>query len=239
MTSPQPRTLKIAFSVLIGLSLIVGRSLPGFYEWTGSDQSRPSKLLWAVPLGITILTFLFCLAIPWLPIAPFPASQRTDKKLQFRVRTLLGLTAISAVLLAAIARYPLATSSVISAGTFAYFVFWTIRNPQYRWPAAALLACMTFPYAWLLEYKELDRLLPALLWISAGLPAYFPSLLISSLLGARLPDSFWPALLLTAGEVGLGLSMIRIGSKPAIAYCCIVALVSAFGSLVFYQLSIF
>jgi len=57
------------FTLFIAISVFAGWNIPAFYEWTDSDQSRPSPLLWQVPLAVAINSFIFCLALPWLPIA--------------------------------------------------------------------------------------------------------------------------------------------------------------------------
>ncbi len=60
-----------AWTFLVALILIsatCGWFVPAFYDWTGADQSRPSPLMWQVPLAVAIGAFLFSVALPWIPI---------------------------------------------------------------------------------------------------------------------------------------------------------------------------
>jgi uncharacterized protein involved in response to NO len=45
--------------VLILISATCGWFVPAFYDWTGADQSRPSPLMWQVPLAIAVGAFCF------------------------------------------------------------------------------------------------------------------------------------------------------------------------------------
>ncbi len=64
-------------------------------------------------------------------------------------------------------------------------------------------------------------------------------LYLGGMLGYPFPDSTWLAMLLTAIEVAVGTWFICLGPKRTIAYLLIVLLMSAMGSLVFYQLCVF
>ncbi|TWU08053.1 hypothetical protein [Stieleria varia] len=97
---------------------------------------------------------------------------------------------------------------------------------------------MMFPYAWIVGYDELDRLLPTLFWAFIGLPAFFPALFVNQLLGQHPADSSWPLLLLTSIELSMGMWLIHLGPKRTIVFLMGVTLTSAMGSLVFYQLCI-
>ena len=121
---------------------------------------------------------------------------------------------------------------------FAYFIAFCVRYPEHRMASTALLACMILPYAWIVGYDELDRLLPALAVMIAGMPAFLPAAFLSQMFGQHFQESQWLAFLLTAFELAIGIWMIRLGRKRTIAYLLLVMLVSAVGSLGFYMMCI-
>ncbi len=91
---------------------------------------------------------------------------------------------------------------------------------------------MYFPFAWLVSYDELGSFSPAMIWMAAGLSAFFPTVLISSLVRQHFENLVWLSMLLSGAELGLGLWIIRLGPRRTIAYLLFVLLVSTFGSFV-------
>ncbi len=228
----------LIFAGLIVASLLVGWCIPGFYAWTDSDQSRPSPLLWKVPLWSAIGSVVFCMVLPWLPIRIERTKETPRSQMRFSLRMLLVITTAVAVAIPLLAKFPLVVGGIVCAGAFAYFIAFCVRNPQHRMAASALVACMALPYAWVVGYDELGRILPDLAVMFAGMPAFVPSLLIGGMLGQHFQESQWLAFLLTAIELAVGIWMIRLGPKRTIAYLLLVVQMSALGSLVFYQLCI-
>ena len=224
------------FSLFIAASLLVGWFIPRFYIWTDSDQSRPSPLLWQVPLGSIVVSMAFCVVLPWLPIANQTSNKTSQQRLLFSIRTLLLITAMVAVAIALLAKFPLLVSGIVTAGAFMYLIAFCVSNPQHRLATAALVASMSLPYVWIVGYDELGRILPDLLVMFAGLPAFLPAALLGRLFNQNMHDAFWLALLLTALEMVIGIWMIRLGPKPTIAYLLLVLHVSALGSLGFHAL---
>jgi hypothetical protein len=235
---PMPKLLSPVpiFPLLIAVSLIVGWSMPAFYEWTDSDQSRPSPLLWKVPLSLAIGSVAFCVALPWLRITTIVSSDAPRHQMRFSLRTLLLITAGVAVAIPLLARFPIAVSGIVCAGAFAYFLAFCLQNPQHRMAASALVACMALPYAWVVGYKELGRILPDLAVMVAGMPAFVPAALIGRLFGQNMHDVRWLTFLLTALELVIGIWIIRLGPKRTIAYLLFVMQLSVLGSLVFHML---
>ncbi len=226
------------FPLFIAVSLLVGWFIPAFYAWTGSNQSRPSPLLWTVPLWSAIASAAFCMALPWLPIKANPSCDARWTPIRFSVRTLLILTTGFAVAIPFFAKLPLLVSGIVCGGAFAYLIAFCVRNPQHRVAAAALVACMILPYSWLVGYGELDRVLPALVAMVAGMPAFLPAAWLSQMFGQHIQESQWLAFLLTALEIVIGMWTIRLGPKRTIAYLLFVMHVSAVGSLGFYMMCI-
>jgi hypothetical protein len=224
------------FPLFIAVSLLIGWSIPNFYIWTDSDQSRPSPLLWQVPLGLAILSLGLCVALPWLPIARKSSLDSPRQQLRFSLRGLLLTTTVAAVAIPLLAKFPLVVSGIVCAGSFAYFIAFCVRNPQHRLAASALVASMTLPYAWLVGYQELERVLPELLIMFAGLPAFVPAALLARLFGQNMQHTLWLAFLLTSLEMVIGIWMIRLGPKLTIAYFLLVMQLSALGSLALHML---
>ena len=231
------------FPLLIVVSLLVGWFIPGFYAWTDSDQSRPSPLLWQVPLFAAMVSMVFCMVLPWMPIRTSWKNDTPRRPMRFTVRTLLILTAGVAVMIPLaksplLAKFPLVVSGIACAGALIYLIAFCVRNPQHRMAGFTLLGVMTLPYAWVLGYDELDRMLPALFVMIGGLPAFVPAALLGKLFGQHFFESQWLAFLLTAVEFVIGVWMMRLGSKQTVVYFLIVMQVSALGSLAFYMMSI-
>lgn len=226
------------FPLFIAVSLLVGWFIPGFYAWTDSDQSRPSPLLWKVPLWSAIASAAFCVALPWLPIGTKPSGDAPHKPMRFSVRTLLMITAAAAVAIPLFAKFPLVLSGIACVGSYAFLIWFCVRNPQHRMAALALMACLILPYAWVVGYDELDRILPTLAVMIAGMPAFLPAAFLSQMFGQHFQESQWLAFLLTAVELLLGIWMIGLGPKRTIAYLLLVMLISGVGSLGFYMMCI-
>lgn len=224
------------FPLFIAVSLLVGWLIPGFYAWTDSDQSRPSPLLWKVPLCSAIASAAFCMALSWLPIANQSFNDAPRTPMRYSVRTLLMITAAVAVSIPLLVKFPLLVSGITCAGAFAYLIWFCVRNPQRRRAVVALIACLILPYAWVVGYDELNRLLPTLAVMIAGLPAFLPAALLSQMFGQHFQESQWLAFLLTAVELIIGVWVIRLGQKRTIAYLLLVMQTSAVGSLGFYML---
>jgi hypothetical protein len=224
------------YPLLIGVSLIIGWFIPWFYEWTESDQSRPSPLLWKVPVSMVIASVLFCLALPWLPIKPQSSSDAPQTRIRFSVRTLLIITAGIAIAIPVIAKIPLIASGILCAGAYASLTALGVRNSQHRMAAVALIGCMTLPFIWIIGYGELGRILPELAVIFAGMPAFIPAALTCRLSGLNMHDANWLLFLFTALEIAIGIWMIRLGPKRTIAYLLFVMHLSALGSLALHML---
>ncbi len=226
------------FPILILASPTVGWFIPAFYEWTNSDQSRPSPLLWKVPLSSAIASLVLCTLLPWLTINRKEVEHQPGPSMRFSLRTLMILATAIAVAIPLLKRFPLATSGSLCAGTYLYLVVFSVRHPQHRIASGALFSCMVLPFSWILGYGELERILPAIVVMIGGLPAFIPAALLGHSLGQHFQDSRWLALLLSSFELLLGIWLIQLGPKRSIAYLLLVMHLSYFGSLAFYQLCI-
>jgi hypothetical protein len=227
-----------AYMILIALILIsatCGWLVPAFYDWTGADQSRPSPLMWQVPFAVTVVAILFSVALPWVPLTGW-AKTETRPRSQFNLRSLLIFTAIVAVAIAVGMKAPMVVASIGILLAFVAAVRSAILYPERRLPIAALFACLILPFDWILGYKELDNLLPSILWMSFGMPGFFSMAMLAGLFGLPAHESGWLAILITAAQITIGLWLIRVGSKSAIAFMLFVLLSSLMGSLIFNAL---
>ncbi|MCS7469832.1 hypothetical protein NZK35_24535 [Stieleria sp. ICT_E10.1] len=220
------------FPLLIAASLVVGWFIPSFYDWTGSDQSRPSPLIGQFAIGMLVSVSMFCLALPWMPSPSPQHANDPAAPTRFTIRTILIATAVVAVLLAAVAKFPLAISGGVYAIVWCWVVWTLLKFRHYRLPTAALLACLYCPYAWIASWKGLSGMMEALFGMAVGLPAFFITLFAGRLMGQHFDGLTWLSMLLTALILAVGLWVIRQGPKLTIAYCLWVLLVSVSGSFV-------
>lgn len=223
---------RLSFPLMIAASLLVGWFVPAFYDWTGADQSRPSPLVGRTALALTVGAVLLCVALPWLPLADESGRRRFDRaaRIRFKLRSMLAATAVVAVLIAALIKSPVVVSGILCAIAFGLVIRFWILHRHYRWQSGALVACMCLPFTWLLADSELDDLLPTILWMAAGLPAFFPACFIGYLVGQNSHDVMWLSILLTGAEAVIGIWVIRLGPRRTIAYLTFVLLMSTFGS---------
>jgi hypothetical protein len=222
-----------AFLLIIATSLLIGLVIPAFYRWTDSDQSRPSALLWQVPLVLTSITLVVCIVLPWLPIANNLPKDVSTTKFRFSLGRLLVLTTAVAFAIPLLMNFPLVVSGVVSAITWTYFLGFCLLNPACRLSAVGLLATMSLPFAWVVADRWLAK---PLLMMLTGLPAFVPAALLSRLFKQNMQQELWLMFLLTAIELLIGTWLIRLGTKPALAYCLFVMQLSTFGSLALHML---
>ncbi len=227
-STPQ-RPLPI-FPVLIVASLVLGWLIPGFYEWTGSDQSRPSPLIWQFALGMTFIGCVICLLLPWLPIPTQAQEETRESNQRFTLKNLLVLTTVIAIMIVALMKFPMVVSCLLGGAAFANYAWLVVRHPQLRLRAAALLSCMCLPFVWFIGYGEISNICRVLLGIAAGLPMLLPSAWLASWFGTNFHSAPWISVLLTGLELLVGTWVIRLGTKPAIAFLVFALLVSVFSS---------
>jgi hypothetical protein len=225
----------LIFALLIAASCLVGWFIPRYYDWTGSDQSRSSPLVGQTALGLIVGAIMIWAVLPWVPVAEEVSGAAQSVRFRFTTRTMVLTTAAVAVLIVTFTKFPLVASGGLCAFAFCYVVWFWIRFRQQRLQTTALLACMWLPFVWIVAWDELDYSFE-ILWLAAGIPAYFPALMIGSLFGQNPHDAMWLAVLLTGAEMTIGAWIIRLGPRRTIAYIVFVLLMSTFGSFVLHAL---
>lgn len=228
--------LTVAFT-----SAIVGSLIPGFYDWTESDQSRPSPLLWQVPLGWAALSLLACCVLPCLKIRRRVFENRAAKEARgslgcFSIRAMLIGTTVVAVVVVVLIRWPNFTTAIIWFAVFIRLGIQAYKRPEQIIDIAALASAMVLPFVWLVFNAPSHLSSVELVWMAPSLPTLLPSLIARSLAGGSLQDAIWVPSLLTAFQLLVGLWCIELGPRRALAYILIVQTLSIFSSLVLLQL---
>ncbi|QDS87864.1 hypothetical protein EC9_20470 [Rosistilla ulvae] len=222
-----------SYALLVVLAGLLGWAIPWFYQWTESDQSRMSPLVGQFALALAIAGVTACCSLPWLPLRSDPAPSPT---VRFQTRTLLLITTLVAIGFAGMLHFPMAISLLLCGATYLHLLWFVVRYRPYRWAAAAMLGCMDLPFAWVASDGNLIAIGQALLGLIAGLPMLLPAGFIASGLGHNFHDLAWLPVLLTVGQLFLGTWIIRLGTKPTIAYLIASLLISLFGSFCFHAM---
>jgi hypothetical protein len=68
-----------------------------------------------------------------------------------------------------------------------YLIAFCVSNPQHRLATSALVASMSLPYFWIVD--DPGRILPNLLMMFAGLPAFLPAALLGRLFNQNMHDA--------------------------------------------------
>ncbi|WP_145095554.1 hypothetical protein [Rosistilla carotiformis] len=219
------------YLLLIGVSGLAGWGIPRFYQWTESDQSRMSPLVGQFAVGLTIVAVAICSCLPLVTIQSDTSVQGRGP-VRFQLRSLFLWTTALAIGLAGLMRFPMAVSGAVCGAAYLHFIWFFARQPQHRWGAAALVGCMTLPYAWIADPSGTNGIHVGwiLLWVAAGMPMLLPAGFIAGWLGHNVNDVAWLAILMTAGQLVIGTWIIRLGPKRTIAYLIVSLVISLFGS---------
>jgi hypothetical protein len=227
------------FLLLITTSFIVGRGIPAFYDWTGSDQSRPSPLIPQFAIGIIVCGLLVCVTLPWLPLAS--DRQRPEhRKFRFNIRTILIITtgvAVTAVvpklvqLLAA--NLPKLLLLLLGGGFLVAAIVQVVRSsivlPTVRLPMLSLLACMYLPFYWIVQFGQAgSQSLP----LAFGLPELLPTMLVSRFMQQHPEQLLWLSFILTGMGLIVGEQLARRSLRGAIAYQVFTLINSTFASFI-------
>ncbi len=136
-----------------GISLVIGLAIPGFYDWTGSDQSRPSPLISYAMVGLLVLATAVSLPLPWINLADLPPNSNILRKRQFRIRSILALTALLAVFLAALPR----TSSAAAGSCTSLIILATAGRSWIQHPhARPNIACAAGNHVFSVRVDRVD-----------------------------------------------------------------------------------
>jgi hypothetical protein len=228
----NPFAVRLILPLLVAISLAFGLLIPAFYDWTGSDQSRPSPLIPQTAIGITVVGLIFCIALPWMPISNGAHPTDRESRFQFTIRTILVVTALIAAFFSVLVVIPRVTSGLMFVTALVYLVQLAVRFPSYRWRLFAFLSCMYLPFVWMAGHEELSRFIATSFWVASAMPGFFFTLVIGGFLQQHaLDDLDWLSILFTSIELGAGVWLIQLGYKRTIAFLVFVLICSTFGSI--------
>ena len=212
--------------------------IPTLYDWTDSNQGRAAPVLVQAAWSLVSIGILSWFLIPWLPIKAAAArdsqvatAQEQSNPFQFNLRWLFITTTIIAILIAGISNGPVAFYMLLWVVAVVGASLMVSKELSWKWQLGALLACMYFPFAWVLVWKTFRNASWTLLIGVIGLPALLPGATVAGLFGKH-PDQFiWLYILLTAVEIAIGFWLIRTGPRRTTAYLVLVMLLSIYGSM--------
>ena len=153
------------------------------------------------------------------------------KKFQFKLRTIMIVTAGIAAILAI---FPKTSLLVLGNGILGLAVAnagwcWIVLRHA-RWRIISLFACMYFPFAWMVRFDDPAVISGELFWMISGLPAMIPTLFVGGFVYQNLTELTGLTFLLTGIELIIGLWLIRCGPKWAIASNLAAISMSIYGS---------
>jgi hypothetical protein len=219
------------FLLFVAVSVLIGASIPQFYDWTGSDQSRPSPWVPITAVAILIVGLSVCATLPWLP---FPIDANSESQpFHVGMRAIVLLTTVVALQIALIRSRPMLVPAVgsllLAIGCTIYF--W-ITYPCLRWRLLSLMACMYLPFVWILLPRALTQLRSERLWLIVGLPGWMPTLLIGSMFRQNPQQLGGADMLFVAWELFIGLWIVSQGPRRAVAFTIFVLILSVFSSFI-------
>ena len=225
----------VCFPGLLLGCFVFGWMIPTFYDWSGAQQSSSTPAAngagWAL-VGFGILSWC---VIPWLPneaaAAEAAAAEKKNKPFQLNLRLLFAITTIVAIGIAGIINGPVAFCILLWVAAFVGASWMVSAELSWKRQLSALLACMYFPFAWVLVWRTFRNMGWMMLLGTTGLPAFLPVVFLARSLGKH-PDKFiWLAFPLTAIEIASGIWLIRTGPRRTTAYFVLVMLLSIYGSM--------
>jgi hypothetical protein len=222
-------------TLLAGISVAIGFFVPVLFEWGQKPASR-SRLptMERAAIAALVLTIVACALVVWLrkPAGNSPVAARP--RLQFGLRGLFAATTVAAVLLAASRWLGVSLSSGLVVAAAFCAVGWSLcQGAAVSWRVGALLACLFFPFVWMIAFNvPFGRTSGLVTAIPFG-PALLPAELIRVLTDASIgPDgSASIAAVIVIGELALGAWLAGRGGKLWLVYLILVLLVSSVSSL--------
>jgi len=217
---------------------VFGWMIPTFYDWSGADQSYSTPAADQAKWALVSFGVLSWCVIPWLPInaaaakdTKAPAAQEESHPFQFNLRLLFVITTILAILIAGILNGPVAFCILLWVVAFVGASLMVSKELSWKWQLCALLACMYFPFVWVLVWKTFKNANWTILIGAIGLPTFLPTTILARSCGTHPDQVVWLFILLTAIEVAIGFWLIRTGPRRTTVYLVFVMLLSIYGSM--------
>lgn len=230
--------VRSVFPMLVGHSLSMGWWIPWFYNWSGSDQSISPPIVEYVFGGLSVACAVSVLALPVLPKLQRVDPVRNPLIQPFGFRIVL---IIVAAIVAGMFAYRDTTLIAIGVVTFIYPIVCALRlgiaSASVRWRLISLYSCMYLPFAWIFGNDVFQGAVKqgslTFAPILAGAPALLCALFIRP---QQNPWGILIAIAVAGLEVLVGLWIIQLGARRAIAYQVVLLAVSVVTSFGFYAL---
>lgn len=220
----------------IVVACAIGLALPAYYDWSGADQSRPSP--W-IPLAGAVLALLATLIAACLGVRHYywhvPSAARIQNgwyPLIIAVGSLPLLAGLQTIGGGAVGGI---LSFVVLAVVIGLSLYQAYRFARVRWPLAALIAASYGPFLWLFFGKYTGASPEAFLFVS-GAPMLLPAGYTGMFLGMRLQELLWLDNGFTAIALAMGIALIHLGEKRALAYTLFMLVIAAAGSMAFHSM---
>ena len=213
--------VRCVFPLLVCASLSLGFQIPWFYDWSGAQQSHTPPIVGYVFAGFLIACCASLLALPLLPKLPHEDPIRNPLIQVFRYPQVAIIAAIIIV-------WPLFYSNLalaLIAAAFLYPVVCAVNLgmicPSVRSPIASLYSCLYLPFIWVFANDVVQGAIKQgsfeIVSIILGAPALLCSLSIGRCFGQQ--HGMEPiGIVIVSMEVFLGLYLIQVGARRAIAY---------------------
>lgn len=232
----------LIFVAFIVVSAIAGWSIPWFHEWSGTQQSHRSPLIFRSGVALTAVGIAVCFLLPGLLVSRQTSESDKQHPIRFRftINRVVVIVALMVIWMGTASSAELAARRFLCASLFCYAAWLMLLNPAARLAAITLFSCMLLPYLWMALDHAPDRSLMQLLEmpsmiLGSGFPAFVPQLLIGVVIDQRTVDWYWLGALLTAVQMRVGFWMIQHGPERTIAILVYSLLASLFGSFFLYE----
>ncbi|WP_168566229.1 hypothetical protein [Crateriforma spongiae] len=225
-----------------------GLSIPGFYDWTESDQSDQSHLLWIIPLASWIISSVLCfIAGRYWPIA-FRLNDDSSvgigdtsarSKLgpgRYGLRWLLMVPLVVAAVIVGCQKIPLATTVLVCLGAWSAWGFSVWRRRMVRPELVVLVLGMMLPFAWVYTDADLMNEFPRTVWASLAMPGILTAMLSGQFLESSIHQAQWLPFITTAVHLLVGVSVIRFHVRLGHYFILFITHVSLMGSIVLQML---
>ncbi len=228
---------------LMAAAIICGWLLPEFYDWSGEDQSRAAPVVRWIAL---VLLLFDAVAIGWLvwshvrerrtTLKEDPSSHVSLAHHVFGIRHILIATSVIAVIVTAERMFKLPLANGLTLALVAYATWLAYRWPARRWEIVALLVCMWAPFLWVFRWPEFKSNMVEVLMMLPGVPMLLPAAFFNRLIGIDMIGDLTTTGLFSMFQLALGLWIVNVGSKPAIAYSLAAFTISLVSSFVLQAL---
>ncbi|TWT68305.1 hypothetical protein [Crateriforma conspicua] len=225
-----------------------GLSIPGFYDWTESDQSDQSHLLWIIPLASWSISSVLCfVAGRYWPgafrldgdssVCSGGTSGRSELgQARYGLRWLLMVPLVVAAVIVGCQKIPLATTVVVCIGAWSAWGFSLWRRRMVRPELAVLVLGMMLPFVWVYTDAALINEFPWTVLASLAMPGILTAMLSGQFLESSIHQAEWLPFITTAVHLLFGVVVIRFHARLGHYFILFITHVSLMGSIVLQML---